>query len=76
MDKNKCRICGAKLNDDLFSFVTGEKVCSICKIKFIGGLPTSEEAINATRERLGLKTGEFLKIDRSEEEKIILGRQG
>ena len=41
---NKCKICGNV--GDLFSAVTGEDVCSICKIKFIGGLPTTQERIN------------------------------
>ena len=52
-----CKICGAKLKDDLFSFVTQEPVCSICKLNYIGGLPTSEERIKVVREKLGLKDG-------------------
>ena len=47
----KCQICGTALGDDLFSAVTGEKVCSICKVKFIGGLPTSPAMIKQARDR-------------------------
>ncbi len=70
----KCEICGTDTAKDLFSAVTGEPVCSICKMKYIGGLPTSEDRISKARERLGLKEGEFLKQDNHEEARKILGR--
>ncbi len=73
MDK-ACEICGKPKKDDLFSAVSGEPVCSICKIKFIGGLPTTNERIKAARERLSLKDGEFLLQDNGEEARKILGR--
>lgn len=69
-----CGICGARLGDDLFSAVTREPVCSICKVKYIGGLPTSSERVQAARDRLGLKAGEVLSQDNAEEAKRILGR--
>jgi len=71
----QCGICGKPRLDDLFSYVTGESVCSICKIKFIGGLPTIKERIDAARMRLGLKDGEFLKQDNGAEAARILGRR-
>jgi len=70
----KCGICGKPSNDDLFSYVTGEKVCSICKMKFIGGLPTTEARITEARTRLGLKDGEYLVQDNAAEAARILGR--
>lgn len=70
----KCQICGTQLKDDLFSFVTGEKVCSLCKINHIGGLPTTGKRIKEARERLGLGDGEYLEVDRQNEAKAILGR--
>ena len=70
----RCHICGKPNNDDLFSYVTGEKVCSICKIKYIGGLPTIPERINKAREALGLKDGEYLQQDNGAEAAKILGR--
>ena len=54
-----CEICGEKLENDCFSFVTGEPVCSICKINHIGGLPTTKARIDQARERLGLSYGEY-----------------
>ena len=69
-----CEICGKPQNDDLFSAVTGEPVCSICKLKFIGGLPTTQAIISATRDRLGLAPGEYLEIDHRAEAGKILGR--
>ena len=71
---SKCEICGKPRNDDLFSAVTGERVCSICKIKFIGGLPTTIQRINEARAFLGLKDGEFLQQDNGAEAARILGR--
>lgn len=71
----KCEICGKPRNDDLFSAVTGERVCSICKINFIGGLPTNTQRINEVRSLLGLKEGEFLQQDNGQEAKRILGRR-
>jgi hypothetical protein len=68
-----CKICGSK--PDLFSAVTGESVCAICKMKFIGGLPTTESRINEARLELGLKDGELLKQDNGQEAARILGRR-
>lgn len=70
-----CAICGVNLKDDLFSFVTNEKVCSICKVNYIGGLPTTESRINAARCALGLPEGEYLQQDRAAEAKRILGKK-
>ncbi len=67
-----CKICG---NKDLFTEVTGEGACSICKLKFIGGLPTTDERIRKARELLGLKDGEFLNQDCGKEAARILGRK-
>ncbi len=71
---DKCEICGAPLKEDLFSFVTGEKVCSVCKVKYVGGLPTTRERIDAAREKLGLNAGEYLEQNNLEEARRILGR--
>ncbi len=71
----KCEICGTSLGDDLFSFVTQEKVCSICKLKYIGGLPTTSGRIAEAREKLGLPDGEYLVQDNPKEASIILGRK-
>lgn len=71
----KCEICGTPRKDDLFSAVTGEKVCSICKVKFIGGLPTTTERINAARKKLNLSDGEYLVQNNPEEAARILGRR-
>lgn len=70
-----CEICGLDNSKDLFSAVTGEPVCSICKLKFIGGLPTTKERIATAREKLGLKDGEFLQQDHGQEAERILGRR-
>ena len=70
----KCEICGKPQDDDLFSAVTREPVCSICKVKWIEGLPTTPDRIKAAREKLGLKDGEFLKQDNAEEAARMLGR--
>ncbi|HJZ13829.1 MAG TPA: hypothetical protein VJ521_16865, partial [Acidobacteriota bacterium] len=67
-------ICNKPSANDLFSDVTGEPVCSLCKLLEIGGLPTTPERIQAARERLGLRDGEFLKRDRGETARRILGR--
>jgi len=72
---DKCQICGTKLADDLFSFCTQEPVCSICKLKHIGGLTTSRELISRARERLGLADGEYLNQDNPDEARMILGRK-
>jgi len=66
-----CEICG---NEDLYSSVSGERVCSICKIKFVGGLTARREDISNVRDKLGLKQGEFFKQDCGAEAKKILGR--
>lgn len=70
----KCKICGKPQGDDLFSAVTQEPVCSICKVKWIGGMPTTKERIAQVREKLGFKEGEFLKQDNATEARRILGR--
>ena len=69
-----CAICGHNLAQDLFSAVTGEKCCAICKVRFIGGLPTSDERITKARRMLQLADGEYLSQDRYEEARRILGR--
>lgn len=69
-----CEICGAPKKDDLFSAVTGEPVCSICKVKYVGGLPTTKARIAEIRATLGLREGEYLQQDRGEEARKILGR--
>ena len=74
MSKSKCEICGKPQADDLFSYVTQEPVCSICKFKYIGGLPTTRERIAKVRKALGLKAGEYLEQDNAEEARRILGR--
>ena len=70
----RCKICGQPKEDDLFSAVTGEEVCSICKLKFIGGLPTTAERIDKARQTLGLAHGEYLPQNNPEEAARILGR--
>jgi hypothetical protein len=70
----RCAICGTDLGADLFAAVTGEKCCAICKLKFIGGLPTSDDRIAAARLRLGVADGEFLQQDNAAEASRILGR--
>lgn len=72
--ERSCAICGTVLGNDLFASVTGEKCCCICKVKFIGGLPTSDERISAARGRLGLADGQFLEQDNGLEAARILGR--
>lgn len=69
----RCAICGNDLGSDLFASVTGEKCCAICKLKFIGGLPTSDELISRARERIGLTDGEYLQQDNGAEASRILG---
>ena len=69
-----CAICGNDLGNDLFASVTGEKCCAICKLKFIGGLPTSDERIAAARTQLGLSDGQFLQQDNGAEAARILGK--
>lgn len=70
----RCGICGKPKTDDLFSAVADEPVCSICKLKFIGGLPTTKERIEAARKRFGLGEGEYLVQDNTAEAERILGR--
>lgn len=72
---DRCQICGKPSTDDLFSAVTKEPVCSICKLKYIGGLPTTQQRIDDARQRLGLTTGEYLQQDNAEEARKILGRK-
>ncbi len=71
----RCAICGNDLGNDLFASVTGEKCCAICKVKFIGGLPTSDERIKAARSRLGLVDGDYLPQDNGAEAARILGHR-
>lgn len=73
--KKQCAICGFDLSNDLFADVTGEKCCAICKVKFIGGLPTSDERIALARSRLGLTEGEYLQQDNGAEAARILGHR-
>jgi hypothetical protein len=75
MADRRCAICGTNLGDDLFAAVTGDKCCAICKLKFIGGLPTSDERIASARSRLGLQDGEYLSQDNGAEAARILGRR-
>lgn len=70
----KCEICGTALKNDLFAMVCQEKVCCICKQKFIGGLPTTPERIGDIRNSLGLGAGEYLTQDNPQEAARILGR--
>ncbi len=67
-----CQICG---KSDLFTDVTGEPACSICTVKFMGGLPQTPQRINEARARLGLKDGEFLAQNNAVEAARILGRR-
>jgi hypothetical protein len=71
---DKCEICGYPKEDDLFSAVTREPVCSICKVRFIGDLPTTQKRIEAVREYLGLVEGEYLAQDNATEAARILGK--
>ncbi len=71
----RCAICGNDLGKDMFASVTGEKCCAICKLKFIGGLPTSDERIEASRLRLGLADGEYLQQDNGAEAMRILSHR-
>ncbi len=74
MFEAKCEVCGKPKGDDLFSAVTGEPVCSICKLKYIGGLPTSQARIATVRKALDLAEGEYLEQDNGKEAGRILGR--
>jgi hypothetical protein len=71
----RCAICGADLGNDLFAAVTGEKCCCICKTKFIGGLPTTDERIARARTALGLEGDDYLQQDNGAEAARILGRR-
>ena len=68
-----CAICGFNLRSDLFADVTGEKCCAICKVRFIGGLPTSDDLIMMARRELQLADGVYLTQDRGVEAKRIFG---
>ena len=70
----RCEICGTSLSKDLFASVTDEPVCCICKVKYIGGLP-SRSMLAAVRANLGLKDGEYLVQDNAQEAARILGRR-
>jgi hypothetical protein len=72
---SRCEICGKPSNEDLFSYVTQEPVCSICKIKYIGGLPTTPPRIAKARAALGLADGEYLVQNHGAEAARILGRK-
>lgn len=67
-----CQICNAE--PDLFAAVTREAVCAICKIRFIGGLPTTPERIADVRTALGLAAGAYLRQDNGAEARRILRR--
>ena len=71
----RCAICGTDLGADMFASVTGEKCCAICKVKFIGGLPTSDERIAKARSVLQLADGEYLQQNNGEEAARILGKK-
>lgn len=70
-----CAICNTPSVDDLFAYVTQEPVCAICKVSYVGGLPSTPERIELARRMLGLKAGEFLKHDRGAEARRILDRR-
>lgn len=72
---SKCAICGIPSKDNLFSYVTQEPVCSLCKVNYIGGLRTTHELIEKARTELGLREGEYLTQDRGAEARRILGRK-
>ena len=72
---NRCQICGTSLDKDLFSAVTGELVCTICKIKFIGGLPTTPARVQQVRDKLGLTQGEYLQQDNVQEAAQIVAEK-
>jgi hypothetical protein len=72
---SRCPICGTNLRGDLFASVTGEACCSICKLKYIGGLPTTPQRIKEVRTALGLADGEYLQQDNGAEAARILGRR-
>lgn len=74
MSGKRCELCGKPQKDDLFSAVANEPVCSICKLRFIGGLPTTPERIEAARKCLGLAEGEYLAQNNVAEAARILGR--
>lgn len=71
---SRCAVCGNDLRNDLFASVTGEPCCSICKLKYIGGLPTSDSRVKEVRAKLGLADGEYLQQDNGAEAARILGR--
>lgn len=71
----RCAVCGFDLGNDLFASVTGERCCAICKVKFIGGLPTTAELVAKARARLGLADGEYFAQDNGAEAAKILGRR-
>ena len=71
----RCAICGTDLAGCLFASVTGEKVCAICKVKYVGGLPTTDERVTAIRGVLGLADGEYLQQDNGAEAERILSRR-
>ncbi len=75
MARRRCAICGTDLGNDLFASVTGEKCCCICKVKYVGGLPTSDERIAKVRAALNLDDGAYLRQDNGAEAKAILGRR-
>lgn len=71
---SRCAICGTSLRNDLFASVTDAPCCSICTVKFVGGLPASESRIKQIRTVLGLPDGEYLQQDNGAEAARILGR--
>jgi len=69
-----CAICGNELTD-LFAVCTGEPVCAICKVKYVGAMPTTKERIADVRLSLCLHPGEYIKQDNAAEAAMILGRK-
>ena len=70
----RCEICGEPRENDLFSAVTQERVCSICKLKYIGGFSTTPERIDKVRESFGLIDGQYLEQNNPDKASKILGR--
>lgn len=71
----QCEICGQPRNDDLFSAVTGARVCSICTIKYMRGLLATSTEIDRARKILNLDDGEYLIQDNPKEAARIFGRK-
>jgi hypothetical protein len=72
---DKCAICGTDLSVDLYATVAQEPVCAVCKINWIGGLPTTQERIDQVRAKLLLRPGEYIQQNNAEQAALILGRK-